>query len=326
MRVTKEEKTLIDQNLRRSLYKEMMLHPVQSVVGSRLPGRNVFDEGAHNPLSFSEAYWHPADTLETSAHTTLFTAAPNTLYTNPVSVGPYLNVLRMKEGDSDFTLHEKSSYCIPQTMGLPPGIISTRGNTLQSATHSHEEHEPGATEEVSDEMIECAKLLTNGFREEQAHSSPERSARKPKRKAQSKRRRSPVPFVGVSKKSPHSFEVKIRDKGKTNYIGTFPTAEEAACAYDVTVIRLRGREKALVNFPAKFGLPLDQKAIKAGLAHRRPSDEAQASDPNSTTTMLCENTLKKFKLSETLENEDEHPHRSRHATSRQPSALSDPSE
>eukprot|EP01138_Halocafeteria_seosinensis_P000298 gb/GECG01000306.1/.p1 GENE.gb/GECG01000306.1/~~gb/GECG01000306.1/.p1 ORF type:complete len:118 (+),score=14.95 gb/GECG01000306.1/:1-354(+) len=103
----------------------------------------------------------------------------------------------------------------------------------------------------------------------------------------------------------------------------FPTAEGAACAYDVTVIRLRGREKAMVNLPAKLGLPLDQKAIKAGLAHRRPSDEAQASDPNSTITMLCENTRKKFKLSETLENE---AHRLRNTTSRQPSALSDPSE
>ena len=42
---------------------------------------------------------------------------------------------------------------------------------------------------------------------------------------------------------------------------------EAADAYDITVVELRGRRRAMVNFPHKFGLPVEQTAIKIGGAH-----------------------------------------------------------
>lgn len=68
---------------------------------------------------------------------------------------------------------------------------------------------------------------------------------------------SEVPFKGVcrtgSKKNPYC--VRMRIDGKSAYIGSYPTAEEAALTYDRMAIKLHG-EFALLNFPNFFSKKL----------------------------------------------------------------------
>eukprot|EP00850_Spirogloea_muscicola_P023660 SM000375S13739 [mRNA] locus=s375:54430:56461:- [translate_table: standard] len=62
------------------------------------------------------------------------------------------------------------------------------------------------------------------------------------------RRGKKVPFVGVRRRpwGPYGAEIRTKD-GKRQWLGTFPTAEEAALAYDEAARKLRG-ESARTNF------------------------------------------------------------------------------
>eukprot|EP00850_Spirogloea_muscicola_P023390 SM000353S13166 [mRNA] locus=s353:36925:38425:+ [translate_table: standard] len=62
------------------------------------------------------------------------------------------------------------------------------------------------------------------------------------------RRSKKVPFVGVRRRpwGPYGAEIRTKD-GKRQWLGTFPTAEEAALAYDEAARKLRG-ESARTNF------------------------------------------------------------------------------
>eukprot|EP01138_Halocafeteria_seosinensis_P000299 gb/GECG01000307.1/.p1 GENE.gb/GECG01000307.1/~~gb/GECG01000307.1/.p1 ORF type:complete len:339 (+),score=32.66 gb/GECG01000307.1/:1-1017(+) len=96
-----------------------------------------------------------------------------------------------------------------------------------------------------------------------------------------------VPFVGVSRKTANSYEVKIKNKGKTLYYGAYRTPEEAARVFDNAALSLRGRDRARINFPEEHGLPPARKATKPQeMRLRREKPYQEHIDANDTQASL----------------------------------------
>lgn len=133
----------------------------------------------------------------------------------------FSNTLSLGQARPDFRLEK----AIPREVKPPLTQVTYGYDTMNKDTTT--EPSSGRCTELlnrqannskeAEEIMECAQLLSSGFAHPGRHTKEHASTVKTKKK---KRSRSPVQYVGVSKKSQHSFEVKIRDKGKTKYIGT----------------------------------------------------------------------------------------------------------
>ncbi|XP_020169049.1 ethylene-responsive transcription factor RAP2-3-like [Aegilops tauschii subsp. strangulata] len=86
-------------------------------------------------------------------------------------------------------------------------------------------------------------------------------------------------FVGVRAKPSGNFGVEFSDAGRRWWLGTYPTADEAARAYDVAV-RHAGRPKTDLNFPdvetravAEWLVPqgIQMKEMRVKMAKKRPA-------------------------------------------------------
>ena len=76
----------------------------------------------------------------------------------------------------------------------------------------------------------------------------------------SKSKRSKSGYTGVRKEGDNSWQAEIVTDGKTNYLGVYPTPEEAAVAYDRAALETRG-DFAKLNFDYGEGSPMDDRVV-----------------------------------------------------------------
>ena len=71
-------------------------------------------------------------------------------------------------------------------------------------------------------------------------------------------------FFGVRQKPSGNWGVEFSDAGRRWWIGTYPSAHEAARAYDVAVWRA-GRPRVLLNFPEIESRVVTEKLVPLGI-------------------------------------------------------------
>ncbi|GFY95765.1 DRE/CRT-binding protein 2B [Actinidia rufa] len=95
-----------------------------------------------------------------------------------------------------------------------------------------------------------------------------------------------------------------RNKGKRLWLGTFPTAKEAALSYDIAARIMYGSD-AILNFPDKYSKTIDSsdKSCSVSTPGSKPisgDSEASVTDVEKTCSEVCVDNESKVKIEDTV--------------------------